>query len=448
MNKVENANFTRRDFVKGSALIAGGLMVGGLPVGASANVAGQSVVKVAVIGCGGRGTGAAVQALMTGKDVKLVAMAEAFEDRLDRSYDNIINELKKNRASNPNASIGTVDVPKENRFVGFDAYKKAIPLADVILLAAPPGFRPMHYEECIKLGKHVFMEKPCAVDVPGIRNVLEMNKISKQKKLNVVVGLQRHYQVKYTETVKRLHDGAIGQIISGQVYWNNPGVWVRPRVAGQTEMEYQMRNWYYFNWLCGDHILEQHIHNIDVANWVIKEYPKTAQGMGGRQVRTGKDHGEIFDHHFVEFEYPGGAIIASQCRHQPGCMNRVSESFQGTKGRTNTNDGIIQDLKGGSIYAHRDRNDPNPYQVELDELFAAVRKGTFINDSDNGAYSTMAAIMGRMATYSGQIINWDEALASNINIMPERYAWDALPPVLPNPDGYYPIPIPGVTKVI
>jgi myo-inositol 2-dehydrogenase / D-chiro-inositol 1-dehydrogenase len=219
-------------------------------------------------------------------------------------------------------------------------------------------------------------------------------------------------------------------------------------VAGQTEMEYQMRNWYYFNWLCGDHILEQHIHNIDVANWVIKEYPKTAQGMGGRQVRTGKDHGEIFDHHFVEFEYPGGAIIASQCRHQPGCMNRVSESFQGTKGRTNTNDGIIQDLKGGSIYAHRDRNDPNPYQVELDELFAAVRKGTFINDSDNGAYSTMAAIMGRMATYSGQIINWDEALASNINIMPERYAWDALPPVLPNPDGYYPIPIPGVTKVI
>jgi myo-inositol 2-dehydrogenase / D-chiro-inositol 1-dehydrogenase len=448
INIIEKNYLTRRNFVKGSALMAGGLMVGGLPVGASANVAGQSELKVAVIGCGGRGTGAAVQALNTGKDVRLVAMAEAFEDRVESSYTRIVNEIQKQKESNPNANIGTVDVPKERRFFGFDAYKKVIPLADVIILTAPPGFRPMHYEECIKLGKHVFMEKPVAVDVPGVRSILEMNKLSRQKKLNVVVGLQRHYQTKYRETVKRLHGGAIGQVISGQVYWNNPGVWVRPRVEGQTEMEYQMRNWYYFNWLCGDHILEQHIHNIDVANWVIGEYPKTAQGMGGRQVRTGKDHGEIFDHHFVEFEYPGGAIIASQCRHQPGCMDRVSESFQGTKGRTNTNDGIINDLKGGVIYAHRERNDPNPYQVELDELFDAIRKGAFINDSDNGAYSTMAAIMGRMATYSGQVINWDEAMTSNINLMPERYAWDALPPVLPNGDGYYPYAIPGVTKVI
>ena len=447
-NNISENNFSRRDFVKGSALLAGGLMVAGLPIGASANVAGQSTIKVALIGCGGRGTGAAVQTLRTGKDVKLVAMADAFKDRLDESYLAITNEIKT-LGSNKKEQLGTIEVPEENRFVGFEAYQKAIALADVVILTTPPGFRPIHFEEAINQGKHVFMEKPVAVDAPGVRKVLEVTRLSKQKKLNVVVGLQRRYQTKYREVVKRLNGGSIGQIISGQVYWNNPGVWVKPRIQGQTEMEYQMRNWYYFNWLCGDHILEQHIHNIDVANWVIGEYPKTAQGMGGRQVRTGKEYGEIFDHHFVEFEYPGGAIISSQCRHQPGCMDLVSEAFQGTTGRSNTADGTIHDLKGSVLLAHRERNDPNPYQVEIDELFAAIRKSyKIINDAENGAFSTMSAVMGRMATYSGQLINWDEALTSEMNIGPESYAWDALPPVLPDDNGFYPIPIPGVTKVM
>ena len=447
-NLSENVNYSRRDFVRGSALFAGGLMVAGLPVGASANVAGQSTIKVALIGCGGRGTGAAVQTLRTGKDVKLVAMADAFKDRLDESYLAITNEIKT-LGSNKKEQLGTIEVPEENRFVGFEAYQKAIAMADVVILTTPPGFRPIHFEEAINQGKHVFMEKPVAVDAPGVRKVLEVTRLSKQKKLNVVVGLQRRYQTKYREVVKRLNGGSIGQIISGQVYWNNPGVWVKPRIQGQTEMEYQMRNWYYFNWLCGDHILEQHIHNIDVANWVIGEYPKTAQGMGGRQVRTGKEYGEIFDHHFVEFEYPGGAIISSQCRHQPGCMDLVSEAFQGTTGRSNTADGTIHDLKGSVLLAHRERNDPNPYQVEIDELFAAIRKSDkIINDAENGAFSTMSAVMGRMATYSGQLINWDEALTSEMNIGPESYAWDALPPVLPDENGFYPIPTPGVTKVM
>lgn len=446
-SKQESGSIGRRDFVKGSALLAGGLMLSGLPVGASANVYGKSVIKVAVIGCGGRGTGAALQALNTGKDVQLVAMADAFQDQLDNSYRAIVDEVKKSAAKNSN--IGSVNVPEENRFVGFDGYKKAIPLADVVILATPPGFRPMHFEEAVNQGKHVFMEKPVAVDAPGVRKVLEMAKIAQQKKLNVVVGLQRRYETKYRETVARLHKGAIGQIISGQVYWNSDGVWVRPREAGQTEMEYQMRNWYYFNWLCGDHILEQHIHNIDVANWVIGEYPVTAQGMGGRQVRTGKDHGEIFDHHFVEFEYPSGAIISSQCRHQPGCYKRVSESFQGTAGRANTADGAIYDLQGNVIYRHRGSQDPNPYQVEHDELFDAIRKGEArFNDGEIGAKSTMAAVLGRMATYSGQKISWDDALANGLSIMPERIAWDALPPTVPDENGYYPIPTPGVTKVM
>ncbi|QHT70106.1 Gfo/Idh/MocA family oxidoreductase [Rhodocytophaga rosea] len=435
------SGFTRRDFVKSSAILAGGTLLSQLPVGASAYVAGDDTIKVAVIGCGGRGTGAAAQALSTKGKVKIVAMADAFRDRLDDSFANLSKKYGKDK----------LDVPDKNKFVGFDGYKQAIALADVVILATPPGFRPIHFEEAVKAGKHIFMEKPVATDVPGVQRVLAAAEEAKKKNLNVVVGLQRHYQNNYREVLKRIKDGAVGDIMSGQVYWNGAGVWVKPRQANQTEMEYQMRNWYYFNWLCGDHILEQHIHNIDVANWFKGAYPVSAQGMGGRQVRTGKEYGEIFDHHFVEFVYADGTVISSQCRHIEGCMNRVSETFQGTKGRINISgdgDGVITDLKGGSIYSHRGKEDPDPYQTEHDELFAAIRNGKTINDAEYGAKSTMTAIMGRMATYSGQVIKWDEAMASNLSLMPERFAFDAQPPVLPDKDGFYPIPVPGKTKVM
>jgi predicted dehydrogenase len=428
----------RRDFVKNSALIAGGVLLSQLPVQASAYVAGDEVLKVAVIGCGGRGTGAADQALSTKGKVKLVAMADAFKDRLDESFTNLKQKYP---------GKDKMDVPEDHKFTGFDGYKNAISLADVIILATPPGFRPLHFEEAVKAGKHVFMEKPVATDVPGIRKVLEMAELAKQKNLNVVVGLQRHYQTMYQEMVKRIHDGAIGEVVASQVYWNNPGVWVNHRTPDQTEMEYQMRNWYYFNWLCGDHILEQHIHNIDVTNWVKNAYPVKAQGMGGREVRTGKEYGEIFDHHYVEFEYADGSIMNSQCRHIPGCMDKVAETFQGTVGRANSN-GIITDLKGNNIWRHRDKDDANPYQQEHDDLFAAIRNGKVINDAENGAKSTLTAIMGRMATYSGQVISWDDAMKSNMSLMPQRYAWDAQPPTLPDENGFYPIPTPGVTKVL
>jgi predicted dehydrogenase len=210
-------------------------------------------------------------------------------------------------------------------------------------------------------------------------------------------------------------------------------------------MEYQMRNWYYFNWLCGDHIVEQHIHNIDVGNWVFGGHPVRAQGQGGRQVRTGPDHGEIFDHHFVEFEYEGGRRVLSQCRHMPDCMNRVSEAFHGTNG-TAPRPGVLMSATGHTLFAHDDTDDPNPYQVEHDELFAAVAAGEYrYADAEVGATATMTAILGRMATYSGQVVEWDEAMASELSLMPPRLTFDADPLVLPDATGRYPVPIPGVT---
>ncbi|MGK7392980.1 MAG: Gfo/Idh/MocA family protein [Candidatus Cyclobacteriaceae bacterium M3_2C_046] len=436
---LKDKSFNRRSFVKGSAAVMGGLMVNPLSIDKAAFAAARGEIKVALVGCGGRGTGAAVQALSTKEDVKLVAMADAFRDRLDSSYKNIAEKI---------SSSEKVDVPDSRKYVGFDAYKQAIDEADVVILATPPGFRPMHFDYAIENGKHVFMEKPLATDAPGVRQVLETAEKAKQKKLNVVVGLQRHYQTVYREMMKRIHDGEIGDVVAAQAYWNGGGVWVRERQPQWNEMEYQMRNWYYFNWLCGDHITEQHIHNIDVINWAKNAYPVSAQGMGGREVRTGREHGEIFDHHYVEFTYDDGSIMNSQCRHIKGCWNKVGEHMQGTKGRADSS-GTIYDLKGNVVWKHRDKDDPNPYQQEHDELFSAIAKGDYkFADAENGAKSTMTSLLGRMCTYSGQKISWDEALNSNVSLMPERFAWDATPPVLPQEDGFYPVPVPGETKVL
>ncbi len=430
----------RREFLKTSALLAGGAMLSGAPfLGAHASV--DDTIKVALVGCGGRGTGAAFDAIASGANIKIVAMADAFRDRLDDAY----GKLSARHSDK-------LDVPDDRKFIGFDAYKHAIELADVVLLATSPGFRPIHFEEAVRQGKHVFMEKPVATDIPGIRRVLAAAEEAKRKKLNVVVGLQRRYQAVYRETIKRIQDGAIGDIVSGQVYWNSGGVWVRPRQPNQTEMEYQMRNWYYFNWLCGDHIVEQHVHQIDVANWVKGSYPVSIQGTGSRAWRTGKDHGEIYDNHAVELTYADGSVIYSQCRHFEGTANRVDETFQGTKGRvylSASNDGILWDHNGNKLYTHPKQGNANPYQHEHVELFGAITKGEYrFEDAEYGAYSTLTGIIGRLATYSGQVIKWEDALKSNIDLMPERFAWDALPKVLPDENGLYPYAIPGQTVVL
>ena len=434
---------SRRAFMRQSALIAGGVMTAPLVSRANYFSGANGVIKIAVIGCGGRGTGAAIQALSTKENVKIVALADAFRDQLDNCY----KTLTSDDATDKGPVRAKVDVPEERKFTGFDAYLKAIPLADVVILATPPGFRPIHFTEAIRQDKHVFMEKPVATDPAGVQKVLAAAALAKQKKLNVVVGLQRHYQHSYRELFKRRD--LIGDITSAQAWWNNDGVWVRPRKEGQTEMEYQMRNWYYFNWLCGDHINEQHIHNIDAVNWFKGGYPVKAQGMGGRQVRKGKEHGEIFDHHYVEFTYADGSILNSQCRHMPGTMSRVDEMLVGTKGSIRCGAGSISDAKGKSLYQFDLQKENDPYQAEHDELFAAIAKGEYkFADADNGAHSTMTAILGRMTTYSGQVIDMDKALKSGLDIMPKTYAFDATPPVVPNADGFYPVAVPGVTKYV
>jgi predicted dehydrogenase len=317
--------------------------------------------------------------------------------------------------------------------------------ADVVILTTPPGFRPIHFEEAVNQGRQIFMEKPVATDPAGIKRVLDAAEIAKQKKLNVMVGLQRHYQDSYRELYKR--KDKIGDIVSAQAWWNNDGVWVNPRKTGQTEMEYQMRNWYYFVWLCGDHIVEQHIHNIDVINWFKGGYPVKAQGMGGRQVRNGKDNGEIYDHHYVEFQYADGSILNSQCRHMPGTMSKVDEYLVGTKGTISCGAGLIKKSNGSSIYQFDTKTDNNPYQTEHDELFAAIAKGEYkFDNAEYGAKSTMTAIMGRMATYSGQVMEWDKLLKSGIGLGPREFAWNAMPPVLPDTNGFYPIATPGKTN--
>lgn len=430
---ITKPDFSRRDFIKTSSTLAAAAALA-----PSVFAGNDETLKIALIGCGGRGSGAASQALSTDGPVKLVAMADVFKDRLDDSYNNL-------KAQHPER----VDVAEENKFIGFDAYKKAIAMADVVILATPPGFRPPLLEEAVRQGKNIFTEKPLAVDGPGVRKVLAAAALAKEKNLKVGVGLQRHHQAGYIETLQRLHDGEIGDITSMRCYWNNPGVWTRARkdlekAAGRplTEMEYQMRNWYYFVWLCGDHIVEQHIHNLDVINWVKQGHPVRAWGMGGREVRKGLDHGEIFDHHYVEFEYADGSRCASQCRHIPGTWDSVSEHVVGTKG--------ICDVSGYKISGEKkwhfdSKGAKDPYQQEHDDLFAAIRNNTPYNELEYGAHSTMTAVMGRMATYCGKELTWDQAINSQIDTMPKELSWDALPQSLPDANGQYKIPVPGVT---
>ena len=432
---------TRRTFCKQTVAATTGILASTLPLDAMSNVYDNKKLKLALIGCGGRGSGAAVQALTADDKVELYAMADAFRDRIDSS----LNGIKEHFVGSKN-----IDVKEKNMFTGFDAYKKAIDLCDVVILTTPPGFRPLHFEYAINNDKHVFMEKPLATDAPGIRKVLEVAKIAKDKKLNVVVGLQRHYQDKYITLYNKVVNGDIGKIVSGQVYWNDGGVWVQKRKPSQSELEYQMRNWYYFTWLCGDHILEQHIHNIDVANWFIGDYPISAQGMGGREVRNGIDHGQIFDHHFVEFTYANGAVISSQCRHQTGTASRVDEVFQGSNGSVVTGKGEMTDLSGNIKYKYPNKwnEDPNPYQVEHDKLFQSIRNNEVINDVEYGAKSTMTAIMGRMATYTGKKITWDQAINSKEMLVPNNLTWNSTPPTLPDDNGKYLVAIPGKTQFI
>lgn len=442
---------TRRDFLGKTAATAGALTVA-----QSAWAAGSDQIKVGLIGSGGRGSGAANQALSTKQEgVVLHAICDAFKEKADGALSNL-------RTKHPEK----VQVDDSRIFTGLDGYKGVIDSCDLVILTTPPGFRPYHFEAAVNAGKHVFMEKPVAVDSPGVRKVLEMAKVADEKNLKVVVGLQRRYQNCYLEALKQVKEqGIIGDIVSGQVYWNGGGIWFRDKQPGQSELMYQINNWYFFTWLCGDHINEQHIHNIDVANWFIGGHPESAQGMGGRMQRVDKKYGQIYDHHYVEFTYANGVRVNSQCRHQSGVYNAVREEFTGTKGKVylvNSGACYAVNHKGETIWKYRPtggedpaaeaakgrRNrrssDPDPYQTEHDILQAAVRDNTPKNDAYYGAESTMTAIMGRMATYSGKEIKWDDALNSKVQHMPAIVTAETEPPAKPDGEGGYPIAIPGV----
>lgn len=421
---------TRRQFIKTSAKLAvtGGVVTGSLALPGAVHAAGSDVLKIGLIGCGSRGTGAAAQALQAEKNVKLTAMADAFEDRLQESLKTL---------SKKETVAGKIDVAREQQFVGFDAYEKVLSSdVDVVLLTTPPHFRPVHLKAAIAAGKHVFAEKPIAVDAPGVRSVLETCAEAKRKNLSVVSGLCLRYDAGFRETVGRLHDGAIGEIHTVVANDYRGPIWTKPRQPDWTDMHFQMRNWYYFTWLSGDFNVEQHVHYLDVCAWVLGGYPAKAIGMGGRQARTDPKYGDIYDHHSVAYEYANGARFFSNCRQQPGCKNDMSSYAQGSKGRAEVSERRLE-IQAKSTWRF-EKKVKNMYQVEHDELFAGIRKGRPLNNGEYMAKSTLLAIMGRMATYTGKEITWEQALNSRQDLTPERYAWGSAPKVQ--------AAIPGVTK--
>lgn len=386
-------------------------------------------MRVGVVGCGGRGSGAILNCLDAAPDMVVVALGDLFPDRL-----NGLKNSLRDRAGKDKTFAAKVDLKDERCHTGFDAYKQVIDGdIDYVILATPPGFRPPHLRYAVEKGKHVFMEKPVAVDPVGVRSVIESGQMAMAKGLGVVSGTQRRHQASYIETIKRIHDGAIGEVVTAQAYWNQGGLWLHPRQDSWSDMEYQIRNWLYYTWLSGDHITEQHVHNLDVLNWVMKANPVKAMSLGGRQVRTGPEYGHIFDHFATEYEYPGGVRVLSQCRQQDGTASRVSENIVGTKGTADPNGTI----RGANRYRHEGGNDP--YVQEHTDLINSIRAGKPLNEARRVAESTLTAIMARLSAYTGQEVTWDQALNLNLNLMPERLEFGPLP--VP------PVAVPGKTRL-
>ena len=420
---------SRRDFMKDSSLAAAGTAAASLAIAPHTYAAENNTLRVGLIGCGGRGTGAAVQALKADPNNKLVAMGEAFQDRLDSSLKNLKKHDKVGKK---------VDVPKERQFVGFDAYRHVIDHCDVVLIATPPHFRPIHLEYAAEKNIHVFAEKPVATDAPMLRRALEASKKIKANGKSLVSGLCWRYHKPKVETLKRVMDGAIGDIVTVETVYNSQGVWDPRKTREQcdSEMEYQMRNWYYYAWLSGDHICEQAIHSLDKMGWVLGgERPKVCWGVGGRQVRTAAEYGNIYDHFSLVYEYDSGVRGYHQCRHWKGTPGRVRDYVLGSKG---TCDVFSHSISGENRWRYRGEA-KNMYQAEHDELFKSIRKNEPIYNGDYMCDSTMLAIMGRMAAYTGEKVTWDDAWNSEESLSPEAYEWSDAP--------HREVPTPGVTEL-
>ncbi len=439
----------RRDFLKTTTLGAlGAAAAAHFPFVTTAHAAADDPIRVAIIGCGGRGTGAALNVLGAGtkvvypetgyhtedagvgaraaaKNVEVVALADVFEDRLRRCR----TQLER---------VG-MPIPEDHCFLGFDAYEKvlAIPQVNYVILATPPHFRPAHTLAAIQAGKHVFLEKPAAVDPQGALVILEAGRLAKEKGLGIVAGTQRRHQGDYVETIKRLQDGAIGDIFEVRAYWNQGYIWSVEREPGWSDMEWQLRNWNYFTWLSGDHIVEQHLHNIDVCNWVMGTHPVKATSLGGRQARVESLYGNVYDHFATEFEYANGARMFSQCRQIQGCSNNVSEGATGTKGVSNCCN-FIQ-VHGAEAWRFRG-GFTNPYEQEHIDLINSIRAGEPLNEGQAVGESTLTAIMARMSAYTGKTLTWDDLIQSKLDLAPAKYELGPLP--------IAPVAIPGKTPLI
>ncbi len=428
MSRRDVTRSSRRDFLKWSAAsVAGAGLVGRAPL-----VHGEprrAPFRLGLVGCGGRGTGAAANALRASPEAALVAVADVFKERADGA----LGHLRKQKSG-----VGErVKVDDGQVFTGFDAAEKLCASdVDLVILATPPHFRPAHFAAAIAAGKHAFIEKPVAVDAPGVRRVIAAGEEAAKKNLAVVCGLQRHHQNGYLETMKRVHAGQLGDIVAARCYWNMGGLWMNPRQPGWSDLEWQLRNWLYFTWLSGDHIVEQHVHNLDVINWAKGAHPVRCHGSGGRQVRTDPAYGHIFDHHSVHYEYADGSWMFSECRQIDGCDGAVSEHLIGTLGKADL-DSSRWTITGKNPWRFDGENN-DPYQTEHDHLVRSIRDGAPLNETRFVAESTLTAIMGRMATYSGKVVTWDEAMASELRLGPASYEFGPL--------AVDPVPTPGMTK--
>ncbi|MHC4721666.1 MAG: Gfo/Idh/MocA family oxidoreductase [Planctomycetota bacterium] len=425
---------SRRDFIKRSTAVSLTALASGFAT-SNAFAAGSDKLRVGLIGCGSRGTGAARDCVRSSDNVQIVALGDLFQDRVNKSLKNLKEELPPEN----------LKVTEDSSFAGFNAYEKVIASGvDMVILGTPPQFRPAHLKAAVEAGKHVFMEKPVAVDPAGVKSIIATSDLAEQKGLGIVAGTQRRHQDHYLEIMKRVHDRAIGEIVSGQCYWNQGALWVdtakenfrKKEELGWSDMEYQCRTWLFFTWLSGDHIVEQHVHNLDVINWAIGSHPVKCLGIGGRQARTGPEFGNVYDHFAVEYEYPNGARVLSMCRQTEGCSNRVSERVVGTDGSAYT-DGSNGLIEGRNAYKYEGRS-PSPYVQEHADLIRSIREGKPLNEGGRIAESTLTAIMGRMSAYTGRELSWKWVMnESKLDLTPSV---DQM--------GVNPVAIPGKTKLV
>ena len=426
---------SRRDFLKTASVGASAAAIGRLAVAGGARAAGDDTIKLGLIGCGGRGGGAAVQAMNADRGVRLTAMADLFEDRL-QARRKVLQEQKPDQTA----------VDDDHCFVGFDAYQKVIESeVDVVLIANASRFHARHLKACVEAGKHTFVEKPAVIDPPDVQTVLAAAEEADAKGLSIVSGLMCRYNPGIRETVRRIHDGAIGRVVAIQETTLRPNFRLRKRLPGQSELEFQLYNWTHFSWLSGDFLTASLVHHTDKAAWVMKEqHPTTAFGLGGRACPFGEQHGDCFDHYAVVYEYGNGVKMHAYLGVQPGCYVEVSDIILGTKGRA---DLMKHRIEGQTNWRYEGPK-ANPYQVEQDELFASVRSGKPINNGRYMALSTMTGILGQIACYTGKKVTWDQAIAAGEVFGPADCSFSTQPPVKPNADGTYPVRIPGVTKLL